>query len=71
MPYEGSPDARWAILDEDGVEHVSTPYDARGALDLLAATGFPAFDEWFAPALCGEVTAEEATETFESRRLGT
>jgi predicted phosphodiesterase len=71
MPYEGSPDARWAILDEDGVELVSTPYDARGALDLLAATGFPAFDEWFAPALRGEVTAEEATETFESRRLGT
>jgi putative phosphoesterase len=70
MPYEGSPDPRWAILDGDGVELVSTSYDAVGALETLAARGFPVFEGWFGRTLRGEVTAEEATESFETRRSG-
>lgn len=68
MPYEASPDARWAVLGVRGVELVSTPYDADGALELLAATGFPTHERWFARTLRGEVTAEEATAYFESQR---
>jgi predicted phosphodiesterase len=68
MPYEGSADARWALLGADGVELVATPYDAGAARDLLAGAGFPLFDDWFGPVLRGEVTAEEATGEFESRR---
>jgi putative phosphoesterase len=70
MPYQGSPDARWAFLGDDGLELVSTPYDAVAALDTLAEPGFPLFEQWFAQTLRGEVTAEEATESFESRRSG-
>ena len=70
MPYEGAPDARWALIGPDGVELVSTPYDAAGALDELRGTGFPLVEEWHGPALRGEVTAEEATEIFEARRRG-
>lgn len=68
MPYEGAPDARWALLDGDAVELVSTPYDAETALEALARTGFPMVDAWFTRTLRGEVTADEATESFESRR---
>jgi diadenosine tetraphosphatase ApaH/serine/threonine PP2A family protein phosphatase len=68
MPYEGSPDARWALLSEDGVELLATPYDAAAAHDLLAGTGFPLFEQWFGAVLRGEVTAGEATAEFESRR---
>jgi predicted phosphodiesterase len=68
MPYEGSPDARWALLDERGVELVSTPYDASAAYERLARAGFTAFDDWFARPLRSEVTAEEASAEFESRR---
>jgi putative phosphoesterase len=68
MPYEGSPDARWALLGPGGVELVSTSYDAPRALAVLADTGFPMFDAWFARTLRGQVTAEEATASFESRR---
>ena len=70
MPYEGSPDARWALLGDDSVELVSTSYDAAGALETLAETEFPMLEGWFGRTLRGEVTAEEATETFESRRRG-
>ena len=70
MPYEGSPDARWALLGPD-VELVSTAYDAGAALAQLAATGYPLLDEWFGPVLRGEVSAEEATTIFEDRRRGT
>jgi predicted phosphodiesterase len=68
MPYEGTPDARWAILDDGGVTLVSTPYDAEAAFDVLSKTGFPLLDDWFGAVVRGEVTAEEATATFESRR---
>lgn len=68
MPYEGAPGARWALLDADAVELVSTPYDAEAALEALARAGFPMFDAWFSRTLRGEVTADEATASFESRR---
>lgn len=70
MPYEGSPDARWALLGPDGVELVSTPYDAEAALDDLSRTGFPLVEPWLAPVLRSEVTADEATAEFERRRRG-
>ncbi len=69
MPYERSPDARWALIGGDGVELLSTPYDAAAALELLSSKGCPAL-EWFSRPLRGEVTAEEATADFESRRRG-
>jgi predicted phosphodiesterase len=68
MPYEGTPDARWAILDDGRVTIVSTPYDADAAFAVLSDTGFPLLDEWYGPVVRGEVTAEEATAHFESRR---
>lgn len=70
MPYEGSPDARWALLGPAGVDLVSTAYDAAAALDDLGRTGFPLVEQWLAPPLRGEVTAEEATTEFERRRGG-
>ena len=69
MPYEHSPDARWALIGGDGVALLSTPYDAAAALELLSSKGCPAL-EWFSRPLRGEVTAEEATADFESRRRG-
>ncbi len=68
MPYEGSSDARWAILDDGDITLVSTSYDAEAAFAVLSETGFPFFDDWYGPGLRGEVTAEEATAIFESRR---
>jgi predicted phosphodiesterase len=70
MPYEGSPDARWAVLGADGIEHLSTPYDSVAALDVLLRTGFPLVEQWLEPALTGRITAAEATDEFERRRRG-
>ena len=41
MPYEGSPDARWAILGDGEIALVSTPYDAEAALAALWRLGLP------------------------------
>jgi putative phosphoesterase len=68
MPYEGSSDARWAMLGDEGLELVTTAYDAEAALGTLERVGFPLFDRWFVESLRGEVSAEEATASFESRR---
>jgi len=70
MPYEGSADARWALLGADGIELLATPYDAVAALDALSRTGFPLVQQWLAPVLLGQVTADEATDEFERRRRG-
>ena len=70
MPYEGTPDARWALVGGGGVELLSTPYDAVAALDALSGTGFPLVQQWLAPVLLGQVTAAEATDEFERRRRG-
>jgi predicted phosphodiesterase len=67
MPYEGSPDARWALLGP-GVDLVTTPYDADAALPLLAESGYPGLEEWFGPVVRGEVSAAEVTEYFEGLR---
>jgi len=68
MPYEGSPDARWAILEDGDVELVATVYDAEAALERLERAGFPLFERWLIEPLRGEISGEEATESFESRR---
>ena len=68
MPYEGSPDARWAILEDGNVELVATAYDAHAALERLERAGFPLFERWLVEPLPGEISAEEATASFESRR---
>jgi predicted phosphodiesterase len=68
MPYEGSGEARWALLADGGVELVSTAYDTEAALARLERSGFPLFRQWFVASLRGEVSAEEATASFESRR---
>lgn len=68
MPYEGTADARWVIVGDTGVELVCTPYDAEAGLATLAGTGFPFLDDWFGSVVRGEVTADEATAVFESRR---
>ena len=70
MPYEGSPEARWALLGDGEMALVSTAYDVEGALAELTATGFPGLDEWFGSVVRREVTAEEATSIFEQRRRG-
>ena len=68
MPYEGSPDARWAILEDGNVELVATAYDAEAALERLGRAGFPLFERWLVEPLRGRISAEEATASFESRR---
>lgn len=68
MPYEGSPDARWALVDASGVTLVSTGYDASAAFRQLAATAYPKLEEWFGPVVRGEVSAGEATSQFEAMR---
>jgi predicted phosphodiesterase len=68
MPYEGSGDARWAVLEDGDVELVTTAYDAEAALARLERAGFPLFEQWLLDSLRGEVSAEEATASFESRR---
>jgi predicted phosphodiesterase len=68
MPYEGSGDARWALLDDDGLELLTTAYDTEAALETLERAGFPLFRQWLVDSLRGEVSAEEATASFESRR---
>ncbi len=68
MPYEGSPEARWALLGNGGVELVATAYDVDDALRRLAQAGFPLHEQWFARSLRGEVSAEEASLSFEQRR---
>ena len=70
MPYEGSPDARWAALGADGIELLSTPYDSAAALDTLSRTGFQLVEQWLEPPLLGRITAAEATDEFERRRRG-
>lgn len=70
MPYEDSPDARWALLEHGSVVHLKTPYDAEAALASLAGTGFPLLEQWIGSVVRREVSADEATASFESRRIG-
>ena len=67
LPYEGATGAFWALLD-GGIEPQRSDYDVEPALELLAATGFPSFDDVFPEALRGLVSAESASAHFERRR---
>ena len=67
LPYEGATGAFWALLD-GGVELQRSDYDVEASLEVLAATGFPAFDDVFPKALRGLVSAESASAEFERRR---
>jgi predicted phosphodiesterase len=67
LPYEGAPGARWTLIGPE-VEFRSSEYDVEHGIEVLAAAGFPPFDEVFPKAMRGLVTREEATAAFESRR---
>jgi predicted phosphodiesterase len=69
MPYMGQPGAFWALLGP-GVDFRRTVYDVERALERLRRPGFPGFEDIFPESLRGDVTAQSATEHFESRRLG-
>lgn len=69
MPCEGRPGAFWTLLDGD-VKRRSTRYPIEPALARLRAPGFPGFEDRFAAQVRGDVTAESASEHFESRRDG-
>jgi len=70
MPYEGSPDARWALLENGSISHLTTTYDAERAYASLVGTGFPLLEQWIGRVVRSEVGADEATASFESRRVG-
>jgi predicted phosphodiesterase len=68
LPYQGTAGAAfWALLD-GRVEPRRTDYDGEAALALLGRSGFPSFEDTFGKALRGRVSAESASESFESRR---
>jgi predicted phosphodiesterase len=67
LAYEGSPGARWALLGP-AVELRTTPYDVEAALRALYEPGFPEAAELFDESVRGQVTAQQASEAFESRR---
>jgi predicted phosphodiesterase len=67
LAYEHAPGAYWALLGP-GVELRRTSYDTKRAAEQLLATGFPDADRVFGAALRGEVSPDEATAHFESRR---
>jgi predicted phosphodiesterase len=67
LPYQGEAGAFWALLGP-GVELRRSPYDVERAIDQLAGTGFPRFEIVYPESLRGEVSAESATEHFESLR---
>jgi predicted phosphodiesterase len=69
LPYQGEPGAFWALLGPD-VKLKRTEYDVEGAYALLATTEFPSAADIFDDSLRGAVTAESATEFFESKRSG-
>ena len=69
MPYEGSPDARWALSARTASSSSRRRTIRRRARHPLA-DGFQLIEQWLAPALLGRITAAEATDEFERRRRG-
>jgi predicted phosphodiesterase len=67
MPCEGQPGARWALLGSD-IELRTTGYSVGPALLRLRTPGFPWFEDRFVAQVRGAVTAESASEYFESLR---
>jgi putative phosphoesterase len=67
VPYERVAGAYWALVGPD-VAMRRTDYETEGVAERVRASGFPDADDWFGPALRGEVSPEEATAHFEGRR---
>ncbi len=67
LPCEGKPGAFWALLG-GGVQLRTTLYPVDSALGRLADTGFPSVEDVFFDQVRGDVTAESASEYFESLR---
>ncbi len=67
MPCEGTPGAFWALID-GGIELRRTEYAVEPALARLLEPGFPSVEDVFFEQVRGEVTAESASEYFESLR---
>lgn len=69
MPYEGRPGAFWALFGGGGgVQLRTTPYPVAPALARLSEPGFPSVEDVFFEQVRGEITAESASEYFESLR---
>jgi putative phosphoesterase len=62
-PYEGTPGARWAILDE-GVELRRTDYDRERAAELVRSSGHPRAEEIASENILASLSREEALEVF-------
>ena len=67
MPCEGQPGAFWALLN-GGIELRRTEYAVGPALARLLEQGFPSVEDVFFEQVRGQVTAESASEYFESLR---
>jgi putative phosphoesterase len=66
LPYEGTPGARWALIEDD-VTLRTTPYDVAGAAEAVRASGFPDATQ-VANELLSPTSADEASEFFERAR---
>jgi predicted phosphodiesterase len=62
-PYEGTPGAYWAMLDE-GVELRHTDYDRERAAELVRASGHPRAEEIAAENILVSAPREEALAVF-------
>jgi putative phosphoesterase len=62
-PYEGSPGAYWAILDE-GVEFRRTDYDRERAAELIRRSGHPRAEEIAVENILESPTRAEALAVF-------
>jgi putative phosphoesterase len=62
-PYEGTPGAYWALLDE-GVELRRTDYDRKRAAALVRASGHPRAEEIAAENILVSAPRSEALEVF-------
>ena len=62
-PYEGTPGAYWALLDE-GVELRRTDYDRERAAELVRASGHPRAEEIAAENILVSAPRSEALEVF-------
>lgn len=67
MPYEGDPDARWALFGPE-LELRRTTYDVEEAISAILATGMPQVERIVVNALRGAVSPDDAVSFFESQR---
>jgi putative phosphoesterase len=64
MPYEASPGAYWALLDEDAVDLRRTEYDLERAAELVRGSGHPRADELADENVLRVPSRAEALEFF-------